>query len=59
MDAIWHAKEQGIPADAIAENLNLEKEQVQRVIDDIDQKQRTTEYLRLPPLNVDVELLIE
>lgn len=55
MDAIWHAKERGISPDEIAKNLNLEKEQVQRVIDDIDQKQRTTEYLRLPPLKVDHE----
>ncbi|MGH7600413.1 MAG: NAD(+) synthase [bacterium] len=55
MDAIWHAKERGVAADEIAKNLNLEKEQVQRVIDDIDQKQRTTEYLRLPPLKVDHE----
>lgn len=52
MDAVWHAMEQGISADDIAKHLDLEKEQVQRVIDDLKQKQRTTAYLRLPPLKV-------
>jgi NAD+ synthase len=52
MDAVWHAVEQKISVDEIAKHLDLEKEQVQRVIDDLEQKQRTTAYLRLPPLKV-------
>jgi NAD+ synthase len=52
MDAIWHAMEQGIPAEDISKHLDLEKDQVQRVIDDLEQKQRTTDYLRRPPLKV-------
>ncbi|MGH7495694.1 MAG: NAD(+) synthase [bacterium] len=56
MDAIWYCFERGFSAGVIAEHLDLEKEQVQRVIDDLKQKQRTTDYLRLAPLQASLQL---
>jgi len=46
LDLIWAGWEQGVPNDVIAEELELSPEQIQRVIDDIVRKKRTTEYLR-------------
>jgi NAD+ synthase len=51
MDQLWFAKEGGFPVNDVAEAMGLEAEQVQRVWRDLDQKKRTTEYLRLPPLH--------
>jgi NAD+ synthase len=50
LDPIWFALENDIPADEVAKTLNLQTEQVERVMKDIRQKMRTTEYLRMPPL---------
>jgi len=47
LDAIWASHERGVLPAAIANGLGLTPEQVERVIDDIARKQRTTEYLRL------------
>lgn len=52
MDLLWFAKEGGYDAAVVASEMDLTVEQVERVWRDIDQKQRTTEYLRLPPLGV-------
>ncbi len=52
MDRLWLAKEQGLSAEATAEALELEPVQVERAWRDIEQKARTTEYLRTPPLRM-------
>lgn len=52
LDAIWNAMEQGISAATIGKTLNLDQQQAQRVMNDINQKRHTTNYLRWPPLKV-------
>jgi NAD+ synthase len=49
LDVIWYGYEQNVAAEEIAAALDLTAEQVQRVIDDIIRKQRTTAYLRSAP----------
>lgn len=51
LDKIWLGMDSGMSADAIAKDLDLTVEQVGRVIADLIQKKRTTEYLRTPPLS--------
>jgi len=46
LDLIWAGWEREVPLEVIAEELGLTPEQVQRVIDDLVRKKRTTEYLR-------------
>jgi NAD+ synthase len=53
LDTIWLGYERHIPAEKIAEALDLTVEQVERVIADIIRKQRTTAYLRTAALGVD------
>lgn len=50
LDKIWLSTESGMSALEIANDLNLSEEQVSRVVKDILQKKRTTEYLRTTPL---------
>ncbi|UCC80229.1 MAG: NAD(+) synthase [Candidatus Zixiibacteriota bacterium] len=50
MDQLWFAKEGGFAIDDVAEVTGLTVEQVERVWHDLDQKKRTTEYLRHPPI---------
>ncbi|NKQ35882.1 MAG: NAD(+) synthase [Chloroflexi bacterium] len=52
MDLIWYGLEHNVPAAVVAQAMDLTEEQVQRVYDDIRQKERTTAYLRTPPLGV-------
>jgi len=51
MDQLWYAKEGTFPAGEVAEVMGLTVEQVERVWRDLDQKKRTTDYLRMPPLH--------
>lgn len=51
MDQLWLAKEGSFPVDEVAEVMGLTVEQVERVWRDLDQKKRTTEYLRMHPLH--------
>lgn len=53
MDVLWYALEHDVPAAAVAQEMDLTEEQVQRVFDDITRKQRTTTYLRTPPLGLE------
>ncbi|HID54622.1 MAG TPA: NAD(+) synthase [Anaerolineae bacterium] len=53
MDLIWYGLEHDVPAATVAQAMDLTEEQVQRVYDDIRQKERTTAYLRTPPLGVE------
>jgi len=50
MDLCLYGKNNGISVDIVAEYLDLESDQIQRVYDDIDTKRMTTRYLHLPPL---------
>jgi len=50
LDGIWDAFEKKQSSEKIASSFNLTVEQVNNVIADIQNKQRTTEYLRLSPL---------
>ncbi len=51
MDQLWLAKEEGFSSSEVAEVMELTAEQVERVWGDLDQKNRTTDYLRQPPLH--------
>lgn len=54
LDLIWFGIEKGYSPKEIAKQLNLTEEQVQRVALDIQQKKRTTDYLRLSPLRLNL-----
>jgi NAD+ synthase len=54
LDLVWWGMEHEVPTAEIAAELELTEEQVERIMRDIRQKQRTTEYLRMPPLDPDV-----
>lgn len=49
MDLMWYALEHKVPINEVAKVMNLQPEQIQRVWDDIEQKKKTTEYLRMEP----------
>jgi NAD+ synthase len=49
LDLIWLALEQKVPVAQVAQVMGLSETQIQRAVDDILRKQRTTQYLRLPP----------
>ena len=53
MDLIWYALEHEIPASDVARVMNLTQHQVERAFADLVGKQRTTQYLRTPPLGYD------
>jgi NAD+ synthase len=50
LDHLWLGKEGGYDPFEVAEVMGLTEEQVGHVWRDLDQKQRTTEYLRMPPV---------
>lgn len=52
LDRIWYGWENKVPAEIIADALNLSKEQVENVINDIARKIKSTEYLRKEPIDV-------
>lgn len=52
LDPVWYGMEQNIPAETMAKGLKLTVEQVERVIKDIQQKKRGTNYLRMEPLEI-------
>lgn len=56
MDLIWYGLSHEIAAEVVARELNLQPEQVNRVYADLQRKQRTTHYLRTPPLGLFDEL---
>lgn len=49
LDLIWFGLEHQVPAAEVGQVLGLTKAQVQHAFEDIQRKQRTTEYLRMPP----------
>lgn len=52
MDLIWYAQEHDVPVSEVAQVMDLTEEQVSRVYNDLQRKNRTTEYLRLPPFRL-------
>ncbi len=50
LDKIWIGWEQGVSSDRIADDLKLSAQQVENVINDIQRKISSTEYLRREPL---------
>jgi NAD+ synthase len=49
MDLLWYAQEHDIPIQEVASVMGLTDLQIQRAFNDFKRKQRTTEYLRIPP----------
>ncbi len=49
LDNLWFALEYNVTIPDVARVMGLQEVQVQRAFDDIRRKERTTEYLRLPP----------
>lgn len=49
LDLCLYARNQNVPAEAVAAAIGLRPDEVQRVFRDIDQKRRTTRYLHLTP----------
>ncbi len=52
MDLLWYAQEHHIPAAEAAQVMELEEVQVQRAYEDFFRKSRTTDYLRMHPLEI-------
>jgi len=50
LDLCLYARDQGLPAEAVAEAVGLPTEDVERVFRDIDRKRRAARYLHAPPL---------
>ncbi len=59
MDQLWLAKDRGMTAEEAAAAIGLEPVQVERGWRDIEQKGRTTDYLRTPPLRIDEAPIME
>lgn len=53
MDLLWYALENNVPAPEVAQAMGLTEAQVQHAFDDFTRKQRTTDYLRKPPLTIE------
>jgi len=53
LDVVWSGYECGASNAEMAAALGLSPEQVERVIADVVRKQRTTAYLRMPPVGMD------
>jgi NAD+ synthase len=53
LDLLWYALEHEVQAEEAAQAMGLSAQQVQRAYDDLLRKQRTTEYLRMPPLGIE------
>jgi NAD+ synthase len=52
MDVLWYALEHNVPIAEVARTMGLEEIQVQRAYNDFTRKQRTTDYLRLGPIQL-------
>ncbi len=52
MDLLWFAQENNVPAAEVAQVMEMPEVQVQRAYQDFSRKSRTTNYLRLHPLEI-------
>ena len=59
MDLIWFAMEHQVPATEVGAVMGLSEAQVQRVFDDLQRKQRTTEFLRDAAPMLDAPVSVE
>jgi NAD+ synthase len=50
MDLLWYAQENNEPVADVARAMSLSEEQAQRAFSDFERKRRTTEYLRMAPI---------
>jgi len=50
MDLLWYAQENGYSPSEVAQVMELTEVQVQRAYDDFIRKEKTTSYLRMPPI---------
>lgn len=53
MDLLWYAQEHNIPMSEVSQAMGLTEDQVRHAFEDFARKRRATEYLRLPPLELD------
>ena len=53
MDLLWYAQENGYSPAQVTEVMGLTEIQVQRAFDDFARKEKTTSYLRMPPIGLD------
>lgn len=56
LDGVWSRSEVGTSTSQIAERVGLSMDQIQRVLDDIARKRRTTAYVRTPPIRLTGEV---
>jgi NAD+ synthase len=49
VDLLWFAQEHKVPLSEVAAVMGLQEAQIQRVYDDLQRKQRTTQFLRMQP----------
>jgi len=52
LDPVWYGMENNYAPADIAKGLGLTVDQVERVMKDIQQKKRSTNYLRMEPLEI-------
>lgn len=52
MDLLWYAQEHQVPVPEVAQVMGLTEAQVQHAFNDFTSKNRTTEYIRTPPLEI-------
>jgi NAD+ synthase len=52
MDLLWYAQEHNVPAAEAAQVMDLPEVQVKRAYEDFFRKSRTTDYLRMHPLEI-------
>ena len=52
MDLLWYAMEHDVPVGEVAAAMNLTEDQIHRVFNDFQRKQRTTDYLRMAPVEL-------
>lgn len=52
MDLLWYAMENDVPVANVAQAMDLSEDQVQRAFDDFTRKGKTTDYLRMSPVEL-------
>jgi NAD+ synthase len=52
LDLLWYAQEHAVPLEEVSAVLGLSEEQIKRVYADLTSKQRSTLYLRMPPVEI-------
>ena len=52
LDRVWADYEQGVPCGVIAADTSLSIEQVERIVADVERKQRTNAALKTPPIHL-------